>query len=89
VLTLADGRVFTGRQAVATGLIDALGGETDARRWLAKTHGVAASLPVKDVQIEHKGALWRDVIGSIVGKALFSERLRLDGPVSLWHPSLW
>ena len=89
VLALADGRIFTGRQAVANGLVDALGGETDARRWLAETHAIATSLPVKDVEIEHEGALWRDLIGGLAGKVLFSERLRLDGPISLWHPSLW
>ncbi|MFQ5619675.1 MAG: signal peptide peptidase SppA [Rhodospirillales bacterium] len=89
VLALADGRVFTGRQALANGLIDALGGEADARRWLAETHAIATSLPVKDVEIEHEGALWRDLIGGLAGKVLFSERLRLDGPISLWHPSLW
>lgn len=89
VLALADGRVFTGRQAVANGLVDALGSEADARRWLAETHAIATSLPVKDVEIEHEGALWRDFIGGLAGKVLFSERLRLDGPISLWHPSLW
>jgi len=89
VLALADGRIFTGRQALANGLVDALGGEADARRWLVETHAIATSLPVKDVEIEHKGALWRDLIGGLLGKVLFSERLRLDGPISLWHPSLW
>ncbi len=89
VLALADGRVFTGRQAVANGLVDALGGESDARRWLAETHAIATSLPVRDVEIEHEGALWRDLITGFVGKVLFSERLRLDGPISVWHPSLW
>ena len=89
VLALADGRIFTGRQAVANGLVDALGGEADARRWLAETHAIATSLPVKDVEIEHEGALWRDLIGGLAGKVLFSERLTLDGPISLWQPSLW
>ena len=48
-LGLADGRVFTGRQAVAAGLIDAIGGEVEARRWLAQAHGVSESVPVTDV----------------------------------------
>ena len=34
VLKLADGRVYTGRQAKANGLVDALGGEAEARDWL-------------------------------------------------------
>jgi protease-4 len=33
--TVSDGRVFTGRQALALGLIDAIGDETVARDWLS------------------------------------------------------
>jgi protease-4 len=35
VRPLADGRVFTGREALPLGLIDAIGGEAEARAWLA------------------------------------------------------
>ena len=38
-LALADGSVFTGRQALANKLIDSLGGEEMALEWL-KTKGV-------------------------------------------------
>jgi len=88
VLKLADGRVFTGRQALSNGLVDAIGGEQEARLWLEKTHQVDASLPVRDVEIRHKGEFWRDMLTGLVGKALLSERLRLDGVISLWHPDL-
>ena len=88
VLELADGRIFTGRQALAEGLIDGLGGESDARDWLAETHGISASLPVKEVNIDQDEEFWPDLVDGLVGKALFSERLRLDGLVSLWHPVL-
>ncbi|MEM1344907.1 MAG: signal peptide peptidase SppA [Pseudomonadota bacterium] len=43
-----DGRVFTGAQAETLGLIDAIGAEPSARDWLAETHEIAASLPVRD-----------------------------------------
>lgn len=89
VLALSDGRVYTGRQALANGLIDALGGEPEARQWLADVRQIPRSLPVKDVEIEYEDGVWRSLLGSTVGKALFSERLRLDGPISLWHPGLW
>lgn len=36
VKTFADGRVFTGEQALTLGLVDRLGTEEDARRWLAE-----------------------------------------------------
>lgn len=87
-LGLADGRVFTGRQALANGLIDALGSEAEARDWLAETHKVPRSLPVKDLKIAHEGEPWRDFLGSVFGKTLLSERLRLDGLISLWQPDL-
>ena len=49
VRELADGRAYTGRQALKLGLVDAIGGEHDARLWLAQQKGVSADLPVEDV----------------------------------------
>ena len=43
VRALADGRAFTGRQALAAGLVDAIGGEAEARAWLAAEKQVPAS----------------------------------------------
>jgi protease-4 len=89
VLILADGRIFTGRQAKDNGLIDALGGEPEAREWLAETRKIPVSLPIRDVEIERDEGLWRELLGGVVGKAPFSERLKLDGLISLWHPEQW
>lgn len=87
VKAVADGSVFTGRQAKANGLVDVLGGEREARAWLAEKHGISRSLPVRDVELYGPGEELRDMVGSLVRKALFSERLTLDGVVSVWHPS--
>jgi protease-4 len=89
VLKLADGRAFSGRQAKKAGLVDALGAEPEARKWLAETHKIDDSLPVKEVKIEHEDQPWRDLFDSMVGKVMFSERLSLDGVIALWHPDLW
>jgi protease-4 len=87
---LADGRIYTGRQAVALKLIDEIGGEEEARAWLESARGIPTSLPVTDVEIERddEGLLGKfgGVISGQIGKALFSERLTLDGLVALWHP---
>ena len=40
VRTFADGRVFTGEQALELGLVDRLGTEEDARRWAAELAGL-------------------------------------------------
>ena len=89
VLKLADGRVFSGRQAKKAGLIDALGAEPEARKWLSETHKIADSLPVKEVKVKHEDEPWRDLFDSMIGKVMFSERLSLDGVIALWHPDLW
>ena len=89
VLKLADGRIFSGRQAKKAGLVDALGAEPEARKWLSETHKIADSLPVKEVKVKHEDELWRDLFDSMIGKVMFSERLSLDGVIALWHPDLW
>ncbi|NQV83235.1 MAG: signal peptide peptidase SppA [Rhodospirillales bacterium] len=89
VKALSDGRVYSGRQALANGLIDAIGAETEARKWLAETHKIADSLPILDVQVGDDDAPWRQWMDSKIEKVLFSERLSLDGVISLWQPNLW
>jgi len=48
---VADGRVFTGRQAVELKLIDQLGDEKTAIAWLVSQKGVKAGLPVRDYKL--------------------------------------
>jgi protease-4 len=49
--TAADGRVFTGHQAIGLKLIDELGDERTALDWLAKEKSVDAKLPVRDYDL--------------------------------------
>jgi protease-4 len=49
---VADGRVFTGRQAVDLKLIDGLGNERDALAWLEKEEKVPAGTPVRDFSLQ-------------------------------------
>src|ERR1700751_4244538 len=48
---VADGRVFTGRQAVELKLIDQLGDEKSAVAWLVAQKGVKADLPVREFKL--------------------------------------
>jgi protease-4 len=86
--TVSDGRVFTGAQALDNKLVDAIGGEREAREWLQTAHDIAASLPVDDVAVDEAGSLWSGARRAFSGKMLFSERLTLDGLISLWQPDL-
>lgn len=45
---LGDGRVYTGRQALDAHLIDAIGGEDEAMRWLAETRKIDPKLKIFD-----------------------------------------
>jgi protease-4 len=49
---VADGRVFTGRQAVNLKLVDGLGNEKAALAWLEKEKKVPASTPVRDYSLQ-------------------------------------
>lgn len=84
---LADGRAFTGRQALALDLIDAIGGEREALLWLSETHGIPGDTPIIDLDREDDPGTFLDVITGLTKKTLLSERLRLDGPISVWHPA--
>ena len=48
---VADGRVFTGRQAVDLKLIDQLGDEKTAVAWLVANKNVKSNLPVRDFKL--------------------------------------
>lgn len=48
---VADGRVFTGRQAIGLKLVDALGDEKTAVAWLVKEKGLKETVPVRDYKL--------------------------------------
>jgi protease-4 len=48
---VADGRVFTGRQALALKLIDSLGSEEAAVDWLAKQKNIDPKTPIRDFRM--------------------------------------
>ena len=86
VRKVSDGRIFTGRQALTNGLIDAIGGEARAVTWLETERNLLKNLPVVEMSVQQEDGILREVLEDLVGKTSFSERLRLDGLISLWHP---
>ncbi len=87
-LRLADGRVFTGRQAMSNQLIDEIGDERVARKWLESAHGIGASVPIEDIEPDEDGIFFSDLASSLVEKTVISKALSLDGLISVWHPEL-
>ncbi len=99
VLRIADGSIFTGRQALDRKLVDSLGGEQVAIDWLA-SKDVDVKLPVVEWKPANSGmfgsfSLAR-ALGSLLGvegltpelaRAVGADRIFLDGLLSLWQPS--
>ncbi len=89
-LALSDGRIFTGRQALADRLIDAIGGESEAVAWLVSDREVKTDLPVVDYfPLPDNGwftpARW---LGQAARSSLglpAEGPIALDGLVSLWQ----
>jgi protease-4 len=86
VRALADGRAMTGRQALAAGLIDAIGGEAEARAWLAAEKSIPESLPVRAVA--DPDSVRGMISGAVAAahRAMLTEWLRLDLPMAVWQP---
>lgn len=59
VRTFADGRIFTGEQAKELGLVDRLGTEEDARRWLADLTNLDPEKVVVETIEERKSPIAR------------------------------
>ncbi len=98
VLAVADGSIFTGRQALQRKLVDALGGEEVAIAWLA-TKGVDKELSVIEWAKPSSGVFGSMTLAQAAGavlsggqlspdlaRKLGADRLFLDGLLSLWHP---
>jgi protease-4 len=89
VRAVADGRAFTGRQALKLGLIDAIGDEQDARAWLESAKGLPKHLPVEDISTNDWAgrALTSELSPIVVSlwKTLISQSVTLDLPAALWQ----
>jgi protease-4 len=63
VRSFADGRIFTGQQALELGIVDRLGTEEDARRWAAELVGLDPE-KTKCETIEEPKSLWNRLVPS-------------------------
>ncbi|GBQ28386.1 signal peptide peptidase SppA [Gluconacetobacter azotocaptans] len=94
VRALADGRPYTGRQALALGLVDQIGTEADAKAWLIKTLHLPEAVAVTDLRIRSARPWLRRAIGGMLGLILddewtgsvLSQGVALDGAVAIWKP---
>ncbi len=90
--TIADGRVFSGNQALNAGLIDALGGEEEAMAWLEKTHKIDAELDIIDAQPPREIESFLGELKQMAKQSVFFAKnlsVTLDGLKAIWHPAYY
>lgn len=96
---VADGRVYTGQQALEARLVDELGGPEVAIRWLESARGVERDLPVRDWKPSGDGlglgvaeslaeAAARGALQAVGLGDLLRAGPALDGLESVWHPEI-
>ncbi len=97
---IKTGRIYTGRQALQIGLVDAIGDEQAAIKWFTDVRKVTPDLKVKDWKPQSVGPSFFQAsaaslaaklgLGSFVGasllESLMSNDRPLDGLFSIWHP---
>jgi protease-4 len=89
VRELADGRVYTGSQAVKLQLVDGIGGQDEAIEWLSKIRKINPKLEVREMKAEPEIDSLLEKLTGYVGVKIFGKSMvGLDGLVSIWHPSL-
>lgn len=89
---LADGRIYTGNQAVQNGLIDKIGGEKEAVEWLVNVKKLDKKLEVRDVELEDKeekiSKFFGKTFANILGGGKMTETVRLNGLMTIWQPGV-
>ena len=89
VRKLADGRVYTGAQALKLNLIDGIGGQDEALAWLKTTRKIPPNLELHEIKEEKQFESLLDQFTSYANqKILGRAEVQLDGLLSIWHPSL-
>jgi protease-4 len=100
VLALADGSIFTGRQALTNKLVDSLGGEEKAKEWLV-SKGVDKELKI--IEWKKRQSTAELFLSSSAGRRFAAllglpaiddnllekfglDRIFLDGLLSVWQP---
>ncbi|PSB33815.1 signal peptide peptidase SppA [Chlorogloea sp. CCALA 695] len=78
VKTFADGRIFTGQQAVELGVVDRLGTEEDARRWAAELVGLDPE-KTKCYTLEERKPFLSRLLNNQAGNATLIGNLGISG----------
>lgn len=87
-ITLADGRIYTGGQAVKNGLVDEIGTEKEALDWLKKNKNVTVD-KIKDINLsKDQTGFSKFFEGIFKGSDLVTKIFSLQGLLSIWSDGI-
>jgi protease-4 len=84
---VADGRLFSGRQAVAAGLVDEIGAEPEALAWLREVRGIDPDLGVREAPKPSDGFGLPDLPGAARLEALLLQVAGGPRPMAIMRQS--
>ena len=87
LLEIADGRVYTGNQALELNLIDQIGDEKAALAWLHENKKISKNINVRKINLIKSKILFdKFQISSLVKKIFFGKlQISLAGLYSIWQ----
>lgn len=94
VKALGDGRPYSGQQAVKNGLVDQIGTEQDAKKWL--TQYLKLSVDIKVIELKDKksskwfskfvGEALGDSVNGFMHQIVYKDHENLNGAIAIWKP---
>ncbi len=88
VRELADGRIYSGREAVPIALIDGIGGIDEAKDWLVQNKKLDKGLEIELIEPEPEYNSLFGRLSQWAGIEIFGKRaIGLDGLISIWQHS--
>ncbi len=83
---IKDGRIFTGRQALKIGLIDAIGGEEEAVKWLQDEKGINKKLKIINVELDSNQKFIEKILSKAINDNAPVATIKHGGILALWNP---
>ncbi|EHD14184.1 signal peptide peptidase SppA, 36K type [Commensalibacter intestini A911] len=94
VKELGDGRPYSGQQAVKNGLVDQIGTEQDAKKWLTQYLKLPSDIKVIELK-DKKSSKWfsrflgealGDSVNGFMHQVVYKNQENLDGAIAIWKP---
>jgi protease-4 len=88
VIKLANGSVYSGAEAHKLKLVDQIGGEPEAIKWLIENEKLAKNIKVEDYDLKKPETPFENFAGALTGLknlSLVPASMKLKGMVSIWQ----